>query len=112
MQKGFAVTPLMVLKSVANNEVSVVSCSNQITAHHQATLLDGRIQGVFSRQGSGMCFEFSPADSGTYIAGTEHGQLHKCSVSYSEQYLDTFTGHKAPVNRLLFSPYWHVVFAT
>src|SRR5690242_19264495 len=69
-------------------------------------------QGVFSRQGSGMCFEFSPTDNGTYVAGTEHGQLHKCSVSYSEQYLDTFAGHKAPVNRLLFSPFWHDVFAT
>jgi len=28
-----------------------------------------------------------------YYASTEDGTIHKCSVSYSEQYLDTFYGH-------------------
>eukprot|EP01035_Chromulina_nebulosa_P017614 gene17614-23189_t len=53
--------------------------------------------GWISRSASGFCFDFLPNDisSQIYIVGTEDGSLHKCSTSYSEQYLDTFTGHYA-----------------
>ena len=28
-----------------------------------------------------------------YLAGTEEGYIHKCSCSYNEQYLETYSGH-------------------
>lgn len=57
-----------------------------------------------------MCFDFCPSDPTVYVAGSEEGQIHKCSVSYSEQYLDTFEPHCGPVYKLKFSPHYPNVF--
>jgi WD40 repeat protein len=39
------------------------------------------------------------------LAGTEDGHIHKCSTSYSEQYLETYHGHIGPVYGLQWSPF-------
>jgi dynein intermediate chain 4, axonemal len=67
-------------------------------------------EGWISRQASGLCFDFAPDDPSTYVTGTEEGNLHRCSVSYSEQYLDTYDAHSGPVYRVRFSPWWGDVF--
>lgn len=72
----------------------------------------GKNDAWISRQASGMCFDFCPDDSSTYIVGTEEGTIHKCSVSYSEQYLETFTPHHGPVYQVKCSPKWPQVFLT
>lgn len=41
----------------------------------------------------------------TCAAGTEDGHIHKCSTSYSEQYLESYTGHIGPVYALQWSPF-------
>jgi WD40 repeat protein len=38
-------------------------------------------------------------------AGTEDGHIHKCSTSYSEQYLESYSGHIGPVYALQWSPF-------
>lgn len=70
----------------------------------------GNTQGVISRQASGLSFDFPPGDSATYFAGTEDGLIHKCSVSYNEQYLETYHGHTAPVYRIRCSPFYGGLF--
>ena len=67
-------------------------------------------EGWISRQASGLCFDFAPDDPSTYVTGTEEGTLHRCSVSYSEQYLDTYDSHGGPVYRVRFSPWWGDLF--
>jgi hypothetical protein len=37
--------------------------------------------------------------------GTEDGNILKCSISYSEQHLEAYSGHRGPVYRLSYSPY-------
>jgi len=86
MKKGLTFAHLMLLKRVGNTE------------------------GVISRQASGLCFDFPREDSSLYFAGTEDGLIHKCSISYNEQYLETYTGHTGPVYRIRCSPFWNQVF--
>eukprot|EP00878_Enallax_costatus_P035291 GHUV01039308.1.p1 GENE.GHUV01039308.1~~GHUV01039308.1.p1 ORF type:complete len:168 (+),score=27.02 GHUV01039308.1:321-824(+) len=38
-------------------------------------------------------------------SGTEDGHIHKCSTSYSEQYLESYSGHIGPVYGLQWSPF-------
>jgi len=66
----------------------------------------GQSDGWISRQAAGLSFDFSPEDPSTYIVGTEEGTLHRCSVSYTEQYIDTYSPHYGPVYRVQFSPRW------
>ena len=42
----------------------------------------------------------------SYVAGTEDGNIHKCSCSYNEQYLgESFCGHTGPVYQIQWSPF-------
>uniref|UniRef100_A0A7S3NQ65 Dynein axonemal intermediate chain 4 n=1 Tax=Aureoumbra lagunensis TaxID=44058 RepID=A0A7S3NQ65_9STRA len=70
----------------------------------------GNAEGVISRQASGLCFDFPIDDPAIYIAGTEDGLAHRCSCSYNEQYLDTYTGHAGPIFKIKCSPFWSPVF--
>eukprot|EP00798_Chlamydomonas_sp_ICE-L_P023736 gene23736-9292_t len=58
-----------------------------------------------SRLTSGMSFDFSARDERIYIAGTEDGWIHRCSTSYSEQYLESYEGHMGPVYNVQWSPF-------
>lgn len=86
MKKGLEETTLMVLKRV------------------------GTAEGVVSRQASGLCFDFPIDDASVYLAGTEGGMLHRCSCSYNEQYLETYSGHTGPIYRVRCSPFWPPAF--
>jgi WD40 repeat protein len=44
------------------------------------------------------------------VTGTEDGNLFRCSVSYNEQYLETYQNHEGPVYRIKFSNRWPNVF--
>jgi WD40 repeat protein len=83
-------------------------CYQYAYFHDFLILLQG--EGWISRKAAGLCFDFVPNDQTTYVTGTEEGSLHRCSVSYNEQYLDTYIGHQGPVHRVKFSPRWPNLF--
>lgn len=89
MKKGLSYSDLMTLKRIANPLLGS----------------DSRADGVISRQASGHCIDFAKSDPSVYFVGTEDGLIHKCSVSYNEQYLQTYFGHTGPVYQLLVSPF-------
>ena len=56
----------------------------------------------------GLSIDF-PADNGShnnYFTATEDCTIHKCSTSYSEQYLENYYGHTGPIYRVRCNPYW------
>ncbi|NXF40787.1 WDR78 protein, partial [Nyctibius bracteatus] len=60
---------------------------------------------LISQQAAGMCFDFHPKDTNCYLVGTEEGHIHKCSCSCSEQFLETYRGHKGPVYKVTWNPF-------
>lgn len=62
-------------------------------------------EGLLSRTASGLAFDFPSTDTSQYLVGTEDGLLARCSISYSEQYLDVTQAHSGPINRVRLSPY-------
>ncbi|GAB9473371.1 hypothetical protein Gpo141_00010522 [Globisporangium polare] len=89
MKKGLSYSDLMTLKRIVNPLLGS----------------DSRADGVISRQASGHCIDFAKNDPSVYFVGTEDGLIHKCSVSYNEQYLQTYLGHTGPVYQILVSPF-------
>eukprot|EP00668_Euglena_longa_P046569 GGOE01062254.1.p1 GENE.GGOE01062254.1~~GGOE01062254.1.p1 ORF type:complete len:833 (-),score=186.25 GGOE01062254.1:284-2734(-) len=65
---------------------------------------------LLARQSGGMCLDFNPTERMIYLVGTEDSTIHKCSTSYNEQYLETYTGHTGPVYRCRWSPFSSDVF--
>jgi len=54
----------------------------------------------------GLSIDFPVTERDTYYAATEDGSVHRCSVSYSEQYLESYYGHAGPVYKVRCSPFW------
>lgn len=88
MKKGLTPKELMQLKRVPN----------------LAQLKPDAIDGI-SRQASALCFDFPSTDNTQYFTGTEDGIIHKCSVSYNEQTLESYYGHTGPVYHVRCSPF-------
>ncbi|KAJ1418082.1 WD40-repeat-containing domain protein [Ochromonadaceae sp. CCMP2298] len=72
----------------------------------------GMGEGWISNSAAGLSLDFHPTDPSTYITGTEDGSIHRCSVSYNEQYLDSYQNHEGPVYRIRFSSRWPSLFLT
>ncbi|RLN96293.1 hypothetical protein BBJ28_00009328 [Nothophytophthora sp. Chile5] len=108
LKKGLSFSDLMTLKRAPNPLLGGVGAA-AAAASGGATgpgAAGGGGDGVISRQASGRCLAFaSRGDPSVYFVGTEDGLVHKCSVSYNEQYLQTYVGHTGPVYQLLVSPF-------
>ncbi|NXX21193.1 WDR78 protein, partial [Podargus strigoides] len=62
-------------------------------------------EALMSQQAAGTCFDFHPKDTNFYLAGTEEGHIYKCSCLCSEQFLETYRGHKGPVYKVAWNPF-------
>lgn len=97
VMQGLEHTDLIKLKrTVSKQKVSPAAA---------AAMRNVKGEAFISRRSSGMSFDFSRRDERMYIAGTEDGHIYKCSTSYSEQYLETYSGHLGPVYRVQWSPF-------
>ena len=96
MSKGLEYSDLIKLKRVASHKKAGGGAG---TAAHN------KKEAFISRMASGMCADFNSKDASLYVVGTEEGNVHKCSVSYNEQYLETYMGHSGPVYKVAWSPF-------
>lgn len=99
LKKGLVLNVLMQLKR-SSRDADTSASSSSIK----------RNGGWISRYAAGLCFDFIPNDCNSYVVGTEDGGIHRCSVSYNEQYVDSYSTHEGPVYKLKFSEKWHDVF--
>jgi WD40 repeat protein len=99
MKKGLERSLLMQLKRIPN-------------PHLGANSVHGHKEGIVFRRSSGFCIDFPKDDTSTYLVGTEDGLVHRCSTSYTEQYLETFYGHSGPVYRVRCNPFMSSAFLT
>ncbi|XP_063724938.1 dynein axonemal intermediate chain 4-like isoform X2 [Symsagittifera roscoffensis] len=90
IKKGFEYLEVMKLKRVFQSKSSSKSTGSE---------------SLINRFSSGMGLDFKASDSNLYIAGTEDGNIHKCSCSYNEQFLSTYNGHSGPVYKVTWSPF-------
>ncbi|KAJ3367685.1 WD repeat-containing protein 78 [Allomyces arbusculus] len=115
LRKGLECVELMTLKTVKGEGGKAASASSGGKANGAAPSSGGGGGGVasfISRSAGGLSFDFHPTDYNCYLVATEDGTAHKCSVSYNEQYLATYTGHAGPIHRIKWSPFSPHIFAT
>lgn len=119
IRKGFENIDLMKLKRVTGRgtAASAVDKAQQQAKNtgkgKQSEKEVGRPQkteALISRQAPGLTFAFHQSDVNQYIVGTEEGKIHRCSCSYNEQYLETYSGHKGLVHKIVWSPHDENVF--
>lgn len=100
MKKGLEFTELMQLKRETNPNQKDVYAGAEI---------EKKGGGMTFINTGGLSIDF-PANSESniyYFVATEDCTIHQCSMSYSEQYLDTYYGHAGPIYRIRCNPFWH-----
>jgi len=109
MKKGLSSSTLMVLKRTsAPNRAAQPGAAPSDPANSKSgggAAAAGAGVGAISRHAPGLSFDFPNSDPNTYFAGTEDGAVHRCSTSYTEQSLATYSGHAGPVYRVKCAPF-------
>ena len=103
MSKGLENSDLIRLKRVAQNKKPPAQGVGA-GGPGGGPATNAKKESFISRMASGMCADFNSKDPSFYIVGTEEGSVHKCSVSYNEQYLESYFGHSGPVYKVA----WYV----
>ncbi|XP_060523928.1 dynein axonemal intermediate chain 4-like [Cylas formicarius] len=65
-----------------------------------------------SRYAGARLLRWHPIDPTIYLVATNEGVVHKCSVNYLDQHMDSFSAHEGPINDLQFSPFSKKIYAT
>ena len=97
MRKGLEYNTLMTLKAHTSAKAGAAN---------------GNKEGMIFIHTSGLSIDFPANDISTYYAATEDCMVHRCGVSYNEQYLNSHYGHSGPVYRVRCNPFMPSVFAT
>ncbi|CAG9331817.1 unnamed protein product [Blepharisma stoltei] len=71
---------------------------------------DDKEAAVF-RNAVGFSLDFPRDQNLLYLASTEEGTIHKCSLSYNDE-LDTYWGHAGPVYKVRCNPFWSNIMLT
>lgn len=116
IRKGFESVDLMKLKRIGKKttpEQKDAQAQNQ-QGEGDAGKAGQKMRGeaFISRFAGGLGFDFYPKNNNIYLVATEEGFIHKCSCSYNEQYLQTYTGHTGPVYKVKWSPFVQDCFLT
>ncbi|GAB1601613.1 WD repeat-containing protein 78-like [Argonauta hians] len=98
--KGFECSDLMHLRRISR------------TTRIGLKVRERKMETLISRYAAGTCFSFQPGIPNIYMVGTEDGHMHKCALSYSEQYLESYNAHTAPIYSINWSPFLPHVFLT
>ncbi|ORX43774.1 WD40 repeat-like protein [Piromyces finnis] len=120
LKHGLEFTELMFLKRVTKQDFpehnskdnNNNSNNNNNNNNNNKLFKKKKIPSFISRLSGGLCFDFNSKDSNIYLTGTEDGVIHKCSCSYSEQYLQSYFGHSGPIYKIRWSPFLPNIFLT
>jgi dynein intermediate chain 1 len=67
---------------------------------------------VVTALGCGTCFDFNKQQDQIFLVGTEEGTLHKCSKTYTNQYLDSIDVHHMAVYSVAWNSFHPKIFLT
>ena len=57
------------------------------------------------RDANGLSFDFPKNDTTVYYVALEECTVHKCRISYKDQYIDNYYGHQGPVYKIRCNPF-------
>jgi len=96
-------TALVAASSNASTAVTAESGSSSTAPPPEE---EGRSTGL----AGGCCFAFNPFTEATFLVGTEEGRIHRCSLDYSGQYLQSYEGHHMAVYSICWNNFHPRVF--
>ena len=76
------------------------------------SLNDGQESTIVATLGCGTCFDFNKQQDNMFLVCTEEGKVHKCSKTYTNQFLETYDAHHMAVYSVCWNSFHPKVFLT
>ena len=101
LKKGLEVTDLMRLRK----NVTFPNPTLSPFSKYDKTSRTTNKESLIFRDANGLSFDFPKNDSTIYYVSLEECTLHRCRISYKDQYTDTYYGHQGPAFKVRCNPY-------
>ncbi len=98
LKKGLEVSDLMRMKK----NISFPDKTMSPFAKHSPMIAK---ESLVFRDANGLSFDFPKNDTTIYYISLEECTMHRCRISYKDQYTDTYYGHQGPVYKVRCNPF-------
>ncbi|MED6277281.1 hypothetical protein CHARACLAT_011730 [Characodon lateralis] len=99
---GRVVSWTLVKNELISTDVIRLSVNGAVT--------DGPNSAQLSSISHGTSFDFHKQIDNLFLVGTEEGKIHKCSKTYSSQFLETYDAHSMPVDAVKWNHFHPKIF--
>ena len=109
LKKGLEVTDLLKMKKTTSFPMKQLNpFANYLKKNRKdASGKEGKEikDTLIFREGNGLSFDFPKNDTTIYYVALEECTIHRCRISYKDQYTDNYYGHQGPVYKIRCNPF-------
>ena len=109
LKKGLEVTDLLKMKKSTSFPMKQLNPFAKYLKKDRTTTIGGKDKEIketlIFRDANGLSFDFPKNDTTVYYVALEECTVHKCRISYKDQYIDNYYGHQGPVYKIRCNPF-------
>lgn len=107
LKKGLEVVDLLKMKKSTSFPMKQLNPFARYLKKEKTDGKDGKDikDTLIFREANGLSFDFPKNDTTVYYVALEECTIHRCRISYKDQYTDNYYGHQGPVNRIRCNPF-------
>ena len=109
LKKGLEVTDLLKMKKSTSFPMKQLNPFAKYLKKDRTTTVAGKEKEIketlIFRDANGLSFDFPKNDTTVYYIALEECTVHKCRISYKDQYIDNYYGHQGPVYKIRCNPF-------
>ena len=109
LKKGLEVTDLLKMKKSTSFPMKQLNPFAKYLKKDRTTTIGGKDKEIketlIFRDANGLSFDFPKNDNTVYYVALEECTVHKCRISYKDQYIDNYYGHQGPVYKIRCNPF-------
>ena len=109
LKKGLEVTDLLKMKKSTSFPMKQLNPFAKYLKKDKTVNIGGKDKEIketlIFRDANGLSFDFPKNDTTIYYIALEECTVHKCRISYKDQYIDNYYGHQGPVYKIRCNPF-------
>ena len=107
LKKGLEVTDLLKMKKSTSFPMKQLNPFAKYLKKDRTNTKDNKEikETLIFRDANGLSFDFPKNDTTVYYVALEECTVHKCRISYKDQYIDNYYGHQGPVYKIRCNPF-------
>ena len=105
LKKGLEVTDLLKMKKSTSFPMKQLNPFAKYLKKDRGDKDKDIKETLIFREANGLSFDFPKNDTTIYYVALEECTIHRCRISYKDQYTDNYYGHQGPVYKIRCNPF-------